>query len=221
MENGKMKEKLKGMGRWKLLFTICFLSLSLFSKAQEKTGNPVMYFKMPLQVSIGNQVVGFPNQNEFSAINPSFSLGTEIGYNKSLTHRICQTFSTGYIVNDVIGNTVTLSSDFCYRFTLKKGVFADLSLGLGMLFQQHPRDVYAYVPAIEGYKKSEDNWKPASLIEYAISLGYDFSRNSKCPVSIFVRSNFFIQSPYFPTEMFPIMPQSITQLGLRFKFRKK
>lgn len=204
----------------KVIILLSLISVSLSIKAQNDAAQTDKYYKLPLQISFGNQCVGLAYQNLFSAFNPSLSVGTEIGYNKRIKHRISQTASIGFFANDVIGNTVSLSTDFCYRYNHKSGVFADISLGLGLLNQFHPRDIYEYNSTTGEYDKVKDFGKLAALLENGLSLGYDLSKTTKYPISIFVKHNFFIQSPYFDIKSFPIMPQSITQIGLKINIKK-
>jgi|GEM_PF-3034636 len=207
-------------GKWKFILCTCLLCISQLTKSQSNTIDSIEYYRFPLQVSFGNQCVGLPYQNVFSTFNPAFYLGTEVGYNKNRKHHICQTAGLGFYANEVIGNTITLNSDFCYRFTHKSGVFADISLGLGIINQFHPRDIYEYSPSTGAYDKVKDYGKLAILLENGLSLGYDLSYKTKIPISIFIKHNFFIQTPYFDLKSFPFMPQSITQIGLKIKIRK-
>ncbi len=192
--------------------------MPLFIMAQENT--EVKFCKLPLLISSGNQTVGLPYQNLFHAFNPAFYAGTELSYNKSRKHRLCQNMSVGFIANEAVGNTITFSTDFCYRYTNKLGIFSDFSLGLGILNQIQTRKIYSINPTTGEYHRVKDFGKLAMLAEYSYSLGYDFSVRKNYPFSVFIKYNFFIQWPYFDFRMFPIMPQSVLQIGTTIKIRK-
>ncbi|MCX6266748.1 MAG: hypothetical protein NTW16_05235 [Bacteroidetes bacterium] len=217
---GSLHWKLMGMPKANnLIIVVLLVSLTIIAEAQtDHAATP--YFRLPIRVSFGSQAVGFPYQNLFSAFNPSFSAGTEFRYNKNETHRICQTLNVGFSVSDQIGSKVMLNSDFCYRYTHSSGVFADISIGLGLLNQFHARKTYQYNSSTGEYDKVKDYGTFGLMLGYGMSLGYDFSRKNRYPVSIFVKNTFYIQSPYFDMTNFPIMPQSTIQIGLTVKIRK-
>ncbi len=192
--------------------------MPLFIMAQEKSEDK--FYKLPLMISYGNQVVGLPYQNLFQAFNPAVFIGTEFSYNKSRKHRLCQTLGIGLITNEAIGNTITLNTDFCYRYIGKLGIFSDFSVGLGVLNQYQTRQKYSINLTTGEYKKIKDFGKPAMMLEYNYSLGYDFSVKKNLPFSVFIKYNFFIQMPYFDFKAFPVMPQSVIQLGTIIKIRK-
>ncbi len=200
-----------------MIITSLFIT-PLFMMAQENT--EVKFHKLPLMISVGNQVVGLPYQSLFQAFNPAVFAGTEFSYNKNRKHRLCQSLGIGFIRNEAIGNTITLNTDFCYRYTGKLGIYSDFSIGLGALSQYQTRQKYSINTTTGEYKKVKDFGKPAMLAEFSYSLGYDFSIKKNLPFSLFIKYNCFIQMPYFDFKLFPVMPQSIMQLGTIIKFRK-
>ena len=199
-----------------------FLVFLIFStSAQSKNlSDSIQFQKISLQLSFGNQCVGFPYQNLFSAFNPSFSAGIEYRYNKNLKHSLIQTARFNFNGNQSIGNSFAFITEFRYRYTHKSAFFADASVGLGFLNQYHPREIYKLNTETGEYNKVKDKGKGGNVVGYGISVGYDFSKKTKYPVAVFIRNNFWIQTPYFETTMFPIIPQSITQIGLTYKFKR-
>ena len=203
------------------LILLAFLLITLPVITEART-NPdsTHYFKLPVRISLGSQVVGFPYENLFSSFNPTFSIGTEFRYNKSEKHRIYQTLNLGFSSSPQIGYKLMLNSDFCYRYTHSSGVFADISIGLGLANQYHPRETYKYNEATGEYDHVKDRGVFGLMLGYGMSLGYDFSRKTRIPVSVFVKNTFFVQSPYFDLKDFQIMPQSTIQIGFTIKIRK-
>ena len=207
---------------WKknhLIFVFLLALMPWISEAQNNPA-PVQYYKQPVRLSFGNQVVGFPFQNLFTSFHPGLMAGTEFGYNKSEKHRICQTLNLGFSFSRQIGNKVMLSSDFCYRYTHPSGAFAELSFGFGVLNQYHARETYKFNSSSGEYDRVGDPGKFGTMLGYGMGLGYDFSRKGGFPVSVFIKNTFFIQSPYFDLKDFPVMPQSTLQAGLTIKIRK-
>ena len=203
----------------KYLLILFALSSSYLIKAQD--ASPLAFYKFPLKINIGNHVVGFPFQNSFNAFNPHFSVGTELGLNKNQKHRLLLSSNLGFIRNKIIGNTITIDFDLGYRYNHKTSFFIETAFGLGALNQFHPRDIYKLNTTDGTYEKISDNGTFASLIEFKTGLGYDFSMNSTSPFRIGINHNFFIQTPYFDIENFPIMPQSTTNISITYKFKKK
>ena len=214
--HGKSLGKRKGS-----CFTIAFLLVLLpfLSEAQTDAAS-THHFRLPIRVSFGSQVVGFPFQNLFNAFNPYLSAGTEFRINKSEKHRLCQTVNLGASFSDEIGTKLFLNTDFCYRYTHSSGVFGDISLGIGLLNQYHSRKTYKFNSSTGEYDPVSDHGIFGVLFGYGMSLGYDFSRKTRYPVSVFVKNTFYIQSPYFDNKDFSIMPQSTIQIGLTFKIKK-
>jgi len=202
----------------KFFLIIFALSSSSLIKAQEN--EKTEYSKFPLKVALGNHAVGFPFQNVLSASNPFLSLGSELNLNKNIKHRLYFSPSLGFIRNKVIGNTIALDLKIGYRFMHRAGPYLEVDLGLGILDQFHPRVIYEQNETDGSYEEIKDRGTFASLISNNFGIGYDFSKNSKYPFRLSLNHNFFIQSPYFDVESFPIMPQSTSSITLTYKFKK-
>ncbi len=202
----------------KFLIIISVLCCSSISKAQDS--NTTTYAKFPLKVAIGNHAVGFLYQNSFDSFNPSFSVGTEKGLNKNLKHHLFLPLNLGFVRNKVIGNTVTIDLGFGYRYTHSGGIYLETNLGLGVLNQFHPREIYIQNATDGTYEKATNSGKFATLVGLRTGIGYDFSKKSDAPWRIGLSHNFFIQAPYFAVMSFPIMPQSTTNISLSYRFKK-
>lgn len=202
----------------KHLLILIALSASFLASAQ--LNSEIEYSKFPLKISVGNQAVGFPFENSFNAFHPHFSIGTEIGINKNLKHKLFAATNLGFIKNQVIGNTIILDLDLGYRYTAQRGLFIETALGIGILNQFHPSDIYVQDASTGNYESVKDEGTFASLIGLKMGTGYDFSRNSNLPIRVGVTHNFFIQTTYFDVASFPIMPQSTTNISITYKFKK-
>jgi len=207
------------MKQLNLLVTALFIFLGVqFIQAQDSEAPS--YSRLPIKLSVGSHTVGFPFQNLFSSPNSSLAIGTELGINKNRKHQLYTAANLGFVRNKAIGNTATLSIDLGYRFTSKSNLFFESALGIGMANQFHPTTIYQLNSDTEVYEEVKDRGINASLIGLDVGLGYDFSNNSSTPFKLSIHHRFFIQSPYFDVESFPIMPQSITNITLTYKFKK-
>lgn len=202
----------------KLLLILLTLSSTYLIKAQDS--RPIEYSSFPLKIAIGNHAVGFLYENSFKAFNPHLSIGTELALNRNQKHQLVTSSNLGFIRNKVIGNTIVIDFDLGYRYTHKSGVFIETALGLGLLEQFHPRDIYEQNVVDATYQKVEDKGTFASLIGLKTGIGYDFSKDSKHPFRLGINHHFFIQTSYFDVENFPIMPQSTTNITITYKFKK-
>ena len=110
--------------------------------------------------------------------------------------------------------------DLGYRYTQNAGVYLETTLGLGLLEQFRPRAIYELNTSDNTYAKIKDKGTFVSLIGFKMGIGYDFSKRSNSPLKIGIHHNFFIQTPYFDVENFPIMPQSTTNITITYKFKK-
>ncbi len=201
-------------------YLLIFIGLLGVHISIAQDANASSYTKFPLKIAIGNHAVGFPFQNSFNAFNLHLSLGTELGLNKNLKHSLFLSSDLGYISNGVIGSSINLNVDFVYRYTHKTNFFLETALGIGMLNQFHPRDIYALNESDGTYDKISDNGTIASLIGFKTALGYDFSKKTDFPFRIAFSHHFFIQTAYFDLRNFPIMPQSSSNILISYKFKK-
>ena len=217
MKQAFLTRKFFNFIKWKGLAALCLFILPLIMMGQ----NPEKKTKsIPIQIAIGNHNVGFPYENIFYGGNPSLALGTEFRLNKKIKHRFYAAPNLTFTNNEIIGHSISLYSDLGYRYTHKSGVFSDFALSLGFMSQAYPRKVYEFNETSRTYEESSSSRIGASQVGFGMGFGYDFSLKKNLPIAIFIRNDFFIQSPYFALEMFPIMPQSITKIGIKFNLRK-
>jgi len=180
-----------------------------------------VFGRLSVNGALGAHSVGFPFQNLLNGRGFALSsLGLEIRLNKSLKHSLFLASNTALIKNSTIGNTVLFGSDLGYRFTSKSGVYGSLALGLGALWQAHTWETYRFDADSGTYVSANDKGKFASQLGGSIALGYDFSRKYSKRYTVFVKNQFFIQSPYFDVKAFPIMPQNMVQIGLNVKLNQ-
>ncbi|MCI4669688.1 MAG: hypothetical protein MRZ79_16255 [Bacteroidia bacterium] len=176
----------------------------------------------PIRIQLGNQDVGFGSENTFSSFNPRLSVGTTYLYNKNLKHQLGQHLNMDFTNNRVLGNKLSLQSHFFYRYLHKSGIYGELGIGLGLMRQFYARPIYEKEATGSGYQAAKSSGVNSLNFGYEISLGYTFQNESRIPIqAIFLSSALRIQYPYFNTAAFPIIPLSLTQIGVQLKLNQQ
>jgi len=180
--------------------------------APAKPGAKVQF---PLEVSFINHAVTMPFDGiVLSPLHPGFSLGTEYAWKEGRLGRLYQSFHSGYFYNEFNAKALFLQTEIGFRHTFRFGLFADVEAGVGYLHAFHPREIFR-LNADGEFVKAKDGGKPAAIFSVALGVGYDFTRMLGRPVSVFLRFQPFIQTPYCPEDS--IAPQSFVHFGVRFK----
>lgn len=201
------------MQKIKLLIGFCLLTTVAF--AQKET-HQKEFSRFALKAGFGSQVVGFPFENITTSSHPAIMIGGEYKLNKSIKHTLSIASTSFFFENKTIGHTFVTSLDFIYRYTHKSGFFSDISVAIGTIYQVHPRSVYELNQNTMEYAKISDDGKFSSHIGFGVGFGYDFNIKFNKPIKVFVKNNFILQTPYFDSKQFPIMPQNIVNVGISY-----
>ena len=145
-------------------------------------------------------------------LHPGFSLGTEYAYLQNLNHRIFQNIQAGYYFNEYAARAIFFQTGLGYRYSLRFGLFADVSVNLGYLHSFHPVEVWKLNNQGE-YELAEDKGRGAMTIGLAFGLGYDFNPALGWPVSLFVRYQPYGQTRYSAFDSWLL--QAWLQFGIR------
>lgn len=179
--------------------------------AQNKPSDTKKQF--PLELSFFNHAVTMPFDGiVMSPLHPGISIGTEYGYTEGRLGRIFQNLHVGYYHNKYNAKALFLKTEGGYRYTTGIGLFGEFSLGLGYLHSFHPREIFA-MNAQGEYEQVKDKGKAAVIFLGALGIGYDFSCRVGWPVSLFIRFQPFIQTPYSIESS--LLPQSMVHFGVR------
>lgn len=189
--------------------------------AQTPSSATSSFSRWSIQGALGNQTIGFPFQNSFGAFNPVLSdVGVIYRINKHPRHTLSVGIANSCLFNESTGNTFIIHLDLGYTYTHAGGVFGSfgLDIGSGFLFQQ--QEGFSYNAETEVYESTSNRFN-VGYSGFQLTLGYDMAPRLGKPFSFFLRNKFGILSPYFPTDLIPILPQNILELGLAFKFKKR
>jgi len=173
-------------------------------------------WQFPLELTFFNHAASMPFERIIlSPLHPGFSLGTEYAYVEGRRGRVFQNLAGGYYFNKYNAKALFLQTSAGYRYSLGFGLFADIALGIGYLHSFHPSPIYG-LNAQGEYERIKDAGKGAFIALGALGIGYDFRRKVGWPVSVFVRYQPYIQTPYSVSSS--IGPQAMFHFGFRIKF---
>jgi len=177
-------------------------------KAAKKT-------QFPFEISFINHAVTLPFDGiVLRPIHPGFSLGSEFAWKEGRLGRLFQNFQAGYYFNEFNAKGLFLQTGIGLRHTFRFNLFAEIQAGLGYLHSFHPRQIFR-MGDNGAWVKARDGGKPSAIMSVAFGIGYDFTRIPGRPVSLFLRFQPFLQTPYSTEES--ILPQSFVHFGIRFK----
>lgn len=181
-----------------ILLSFLFFFLISSSYSQENPAKPKKRF--PLELSFFNHASSSPfDSTILDILHPGFSLGTEYTYKEGRFGKFFQGLSLGYFYHEIIAKGFFLQTTGGYRYTTGFGLFGDLSLGLGYLLYFHPGEVFKLNDQGE-YEPAKSPGRSALMISFSLGVGYDFSRKSGLPLSVFIRYQPFGQTPYSNKE---------------------
>jgi hypothetical protein len=171
--------------------------------------------QFPLEISFINHAVTLPFDGiVLSPIHPGFSLGSEFAWKEGRLGRLFQNFQAGYFYNEFNAKGLFLQTGIGFRHTFRFNLFAEVQAGLGYLHSFHPRQIYE-MGADGEWEKARNGGKSSAIFSVAFGIGYDFIRILGRHVSLFLRFQPFLQTPYCEEDS--ILPQSFMHFGIRFK----
>lgn len=167
----------------------------------------------PLEFSLFNQAVREPMECiGLNPLHPGISMGTEFTYTQGRLGLLFQRISLGYYANKYSAKSLFLQTAAGYRYTLGMGLFADLTVGLGYLYSFRSETALALTSKEEN-DSDMINVNGAVIFSTSFGMGYDFSKKMGWPLSIFIRYEPYIQSPYSDRE--PELLQGMFHFGIR------
>ncbi|MEM7037790.1 MAG: hypothetical protein AAF570_12475 [Bacteroidota bacterium] len=217
----------RAMERWKniALLAGCFLLLfgsgAAYAQSPSTPDSSAHFSRWALQTAIGNQTVGFPMQNFGGALNPVFPvLGVDFRLNKNEKHALSIGLTNSWTFNRENGNQLNASLYFQYAFIHRSGVFGGLGIHLGNTVFFHRAEAFQYNAETQGYDTAENRFAAGSS-GFLLSLGYDMRKASGHPFSLFLRNRFHFQSPYFSSDLFPVLPTNVLEIGFTYHIPKR
>lgn len=204
------------MGRFKFILFLTLITVgrcsSVFGQDHETKGCWIE--KHPVDFAMGNFSVGMPFSKVFiTKFYPLATLGTEFYYRNEKHSQLYQAVRIGGYYNKANTSAVFINTEAGYRYTFGFGLFADANLGVGYSHLFSPGAVYKSNSDGE-YEQVRDWGKPSFMADFSLSIGFDLSKKSRTPISVFIRYGNYIQ--LFYNSDIPALPQNSFQAGARF-----
>lgn len=200
-----------------LLLSVMFFHQKLIG--QEKKHEKKWFSKHPVDFAFGNASVGMPFTNFLkSPFFPMVSIGTEFYYKQKEHFDFYQSARLNYYYAKYSTSGVVLNSEVGFRYRFNFNLFADAGIGVGYAHLFGPNAVFKQKNNSE-YEQVTDWGTPRLQTDFFLSAGYDFSRNSKLPLSLYVKYANYIDILYSPD--IPALPHNIIQIGARYNISKK
>jgi hypothetical protein len=196
-----------------------FIITSILFFRQNVSGQENNWFnKHPVDFAFGRALVSMPFTNFFKLpFYPIVSLGTEFYYKKTKKINFFQSVRSNYYYAKYSTSAIVLNSEVGYRYLFNFGLFADGGLGLGYSHLFRPNAIFKQNDNGE-YKQVRDWGTPRLMADFFMSLGYDFSRHSALPLSLYVKYGNYADILYAPD--IPAFPHNILQIGARYFFKQ-
>lgn len=169
---------------------------------------------LPVAVSLTNHSWAFPFKKVFrlNPLYPGISAETEYYYKSGPAFKLFQTGQIGGFLNNSSGSAFYLNSNLGLRYTMKFGLTADLSLGLGYFYSFYPSETYIQNEAGE-YEKGKRAGVGAMSGNFTLGLGYDLSKKTDKNMTIFAKYQWISSTNYW--SLISIRPNGLLHLGVR------
>ena len=197
-----------------LLATSLILGICCNLCGQDDEPKKQWFEKHPLDFAFGNFSVGMPFTDIFiRKFYPMATIGTEFYYMHKTHSQIYQTAKLGGFYNKYSTSAIIAITEIGYRYSFGFGLFADANLGVGYSHLFRPNAIFK-LNSNGKYEQSRDWGSPSLLANYALTIGYDCTKQLQKSISVFLRYGNYIQLLYNPD--IPALPQNSLQLGVRF-----
>jgi len=174
-----------------------------------------------VRAALGNQTIGFPLQNLTRSFHPVLpALGIGFRLNKNPKHALSTGLTNSWTFNQEMGQLLNFSLFFEYAYRHQSGVFGGIGLDLGNSLFFHQESGYQFDQGSGEYELVPNRFTSGSS-GYRLSIGYDLIPQFNKSASIFLRHRFHFQSPYFQSELFPVLPINMIELGICIHLKKR
>jgi len=148
--------------------------------------------------------------------HPGFEIGTGFSWQAKEKHEWFQAFRFGYSYHRFVQHSISLYSEFGYRYRFLKSFSAESSLGAGYLHAIPDVDVFVLKP--DGtYKKKTNLGHPQAMA--CLSVGVD-KKITSGGTTIFLNYQQRLQFPFIKSYV-PLLPSNLVMLGVTFKLKTK
>ena len=106
-----------------------------------------------------------------------------------------------------------------YRYTNQSGIFGKFGLDIGSISAKYSKQQFQFNTTTETYEPVNQRFN-SSFSGYRLAIGYNFEKQFDKRYSVFLAHQFYFQTPYFPVQVFEVLPQNIIQIGVEVQLNK-
>lgn len=166
--------------------------------------------------SIVKESTKIPSGRAFgSPFHPGFELGYDHFFGKNIRHQFLYSIKVGYYFHKAIHHGVTIKPAISYFYVTNNNLYFGSELNLGYLHAF--TDETLFKQNENGDYKKITNWgKPKFMPTIAFSSGYQFHKEDKEYLDLFIKYEFGLETPFSKGIGIPIFPHSFIHLGTRW-----
>ncbi|HWC52486.1 MAG TPA: hypothetical protein VG676_02795 [Chitinophagaceae bacterium] len=148
--------------------------------------------------------------------HPGFELGTGFNWKTKAKHDWFQEFKLGYSYHRFVQHSITLYSEFGYRYKFLKTFNAEAALGAGYLHAISAERVFV-LQSDGTYKKKPNLGRPQAMASFSIGLSKKISASG---TTLFLNYQQRLQFPFIKSYV-PLLPENILMAGMRISIKSK
>jgi hypothetical protein len=148
--------------------------------------------------------------------HPGFEFGTGFNWKKKAKHDWFQDFKIGYSYHRFVQHSISLYSEFGYRYKFFKTFNAEAALGAGYLHAISAEKVFV-LQSDGTYKKKTNLGRPQAMASFSIELSKKINASG---TTVFLTYQQRLQFPFIKSYV-PLLPENILKAGVRLSLKCK
>ena len=143
--------------------------------------------------------------------DPAVTLGGGLNYRQKGNVTLFQTVQVSAYSTTMVGNGLTLTSSFGYRYSHSSGFFGEAMAGLGPTLFFFSRQIYTM--------DEEREYVPSNPLHINAVLPLDFLIGyGSGKLSLYIKYRYMVTGPF--TSAMPVLPNSLLGMGIRYNINK-
>ena len=159
--------------------------------------------------------------NSFSSLftkefHPGLEIGTGFNWKNKTKHDWLQTFQFGYSYHRWVQHSLTLYTEFGYRYKFSKSFSANTKIGAGYLHAIPAGKIFK-LQEDGDYKKKTNIGRPQAMAGFSVGVSKSISRSG---MAIFLNYQQRLQLPFIKSYV-PLLPSDYLILGITIPVKRK